>query len=83
MRSSPDSADVHSLMGDLALDAEEPEAAEAEYPESTGREPSLSRAHIKLAEALRLQGKFDDAIAELREALRLDPSSASPTPISG
>ncbi len=73
---APDSADVHTLMGDLAVDAEEPEAAEAAYRKALAGNESSAPAHIKLAEAIRLQGKFEDAITELREAIRLDPNSA-------
>ena len=73
---APDSPDVHSLMGDMLLDAEQPDAAEAEYRKALASLPNSSAAHHKLAEVLRLQGKFDDSIAELRETLRLNPKSA-------
>lgn len=77
MALSPDSADVRSLMGDLLLDAEQPEAAEVEYRKALAGNQTSSSAHINVAEVLRLQGKFDEAIAALREALRLDPKSAA------
>jgi tetratricopeptide (TPR) repeat protein len=73
---SPDSPDVLSLIGDLLLDAEMPEDAEASYRKALAAHPDSSVAHHKLAEVLRLQGKFDESIAELREALRLNPKSA-------
>ena len=73
---SPDSADAHDVMGDLFLDALEPEAAEEEFRKARSVESESSTGRTKLAEALRLQGKFDEAIAELREALRIDPASA-------
>jgi tetratricopeptide (TPR) repeat protein len=72
---APDSADVHTLMGDLAVDAEDPGVAEAEYRKALVGNELSATAHIKLAEAIRLQGKFPEAITELREALRLDPRS--------
>ena len=62
-------------MGDLLLALEQPEAAEDWYRKALAGRKS-STAHLKLAEVLRLQGKFDEAITELREALRLDPKSA-------
>jgi tetratricopeptide (TPR) repeat protein len=72
----PDSPDVHSLMGDLLVDAEQPEAAEAEYRQALAGNATSNPARIKLAEVLRLQGKFGEAITELSEAIRLDPKSA-------
>jgi tetratricopeptide (TPR) repeat protein len=72
----PDSPDAHDVMGDLALDALEPEAAEAEFRKARLVEAESSSGRTKLAEALRLQGKFDEAVAELREALRINPKSA-------
>jgi tetratricopeptide (TPR) repeat protein len=73
---APDSPDVHSLMGDMLLDAEQPEAAEVEYRKALAGHQDSSVAHHKLAEVLRLQGKFDESVAELRETLRLNPKSA-------
>jgi tetratricopeptide (TPR) repeat protein len=72
----PDSADAHDVMGDFYLDALEPEAAEAEFRKARLVEPASSSGRTKLAEALRLQGRFDEAVTELNEALRLDPASA-------
>lgn len=72
----PDSPDAHDVMGDFYLDDLEPEAAEAEFRKARQVEPASSSGRTKLAEALRLQGRFDEAVTELNEALRLDPSSA-------
>ena len=72
---APDSPDAHEVMGDLLIDASEPEAAEAEFRQALIGDDSAS-VRTKLAEALRLQGKFAEAIAELREAIRLEPGSA-------
>jgi tetratricopeptide (TPR) repeat protein len=72
---APDSPDAHAVMGDLLIDASEPEAAEAEFRKALLGENSAT-VRIKLAEALRLQGHFADATAELREAIRLSPRSA-------
>jgi tetratricopeptide (TPR) repeat protein len=73
---APDSPDGHYLMGDLLIDDEQPQAAEAEYRKALSAHADSSPGHAKLAEALRLQGNFPEAIAELREALRIDPGSA-------
>jgi tetratricopeptide (TPR) repeat protein len=73
---APDSPDAHDVMGDLFLDALEPEAAEEEFRKARSVDADSSTGRTKLAEALRLQGRFDEAVDELREALRLDPKSA-------
>jgi tetratricopeptide (TPR) repeat protein len=72
---APDSADAHEVMGDLLIDASEPEAAEAEFRKALVADGAAS-VRTKLAEALRLQGKFSEATAELREAIRLEPTYA-------
>jgi tetratricopeptide (TPR) repeat protein len=73
---APDSVDAHSMMGDLLVDAGEPEAAEAEYRKALLADPDSSSVRTRLAEALRLQGQFAEAIAELREAIRIEPGAA-------
>jgi tetratricopeptide (TPR) repeat protein len=70
---APDSPDARYVMGDLLIDAQQPEAAAAQYRKALATDGDSSAGHTKLAEALRLQGKFDEALAELREALRLAP----------
>ena len=72
---APDSADAHEVMGDLFIDASEPEDAEDEFRKALLGDDSAS-LRTKLAEALRLQGHFDEAIAELRAAIKLAPRSA-------
>jgi tetratricopeptide (TPR) repeat protein len=72
---SPDSPDAHEVMGDLLIDAAEPEAAEAEFRKALLGDDSAS-VRTKLAEALRLQGRFPEATTELREAIRREPGSA-------
>lgn len=72
---APNSPDAHEVMGDLLIDAADAEAAEAEFREALTGEPS-ALLRTKLAEALRLQGRFPEAVAELREAIRLEPGSA-------
>jgi tetratricopeptide (TPR) repeat protein len=72
---APDSSDAHEAMGDVLNDADDPEAAEAEYRKALLGDDS-ARGHIKLAEALRLQGKLPDAVAALRTALARDANSA-------
>ncbi len=70
-----DSHYVQSLTGDMLLDAEQPEAAEEFYRKALAGNETPT-AHLKLAEVLRLQGKLDAAVLEVREALKLNPASA-------
>ena len=72
---APDSPDAHEVMGDILIDASEPEAAEAEFRQALAGDDSAS-IRTKLAEALRLQGNFQDAITELREGIRREPGFA-------
>jgi tetratricopeptide (TPR) repeat protein len=72
---APDSSDAHEAMADVWTDAGEPEAAEAEYRKALLADDS-ARGHVKLAEALRLQGKLPEAATELRTALARDAKSA-------
>ena len=72
---APDSPDAHEVMGDLFIDASEPEDAEDEFRKALLGHDSAS-LRTKLAEALRLQGDFDQAITELRAAIKIEPRSA-------
>jgi tetratricopeptide (TPR) repeat protein len=72
----PDSADAHDVMGDLFLDVLEPDAAEEHFRKARSVDAESTTGRTKLAEALRLQGRFDEAVDELLEALRIDPKSA-------
>lgn len=73
---SPDSPDARYLQGDLRIEAEQPEAAEAEYRKALEGDAPSSAGRTKLAAALRFQGKLPEALAELREAQRIDPTFA-------
>jgi tetratricopeptide (TPR) repeat protein len=73
---APDSPDAHLLLGDLWIDEEQPVAAEAEYRLALAGDASSVALRTKVAEALRLQGKFAESVAELREVFRIDPAFA-------
>jgi tetratricopeptide (TPR) repeat protein len=73
---APASIDAHMLLGDLWIDEEQPDAAEAEYRLALAGDPKSVAARTKVAEALRLQGKFDESVVDLREAIRIDPTFA-------
>lgn len=74
---APDSADARVMMGDVYIDARDPESAAEEYRRALLLEPTSSGGHVRLAEALRLGGDFDGAIKELRRAIELDRRSAA------
>lgn len=68
--------DAHYAMGDVLTDASQPESAEAQYRKALLVNPESSAGLTKLANVLRLSGKFPEAISELREALRINPDFA-------
>jgi tetratricopeptide (TPR) repeat protein len=69
----PDSPDARTLLGDWFIAAELPEPAELEYRHAVTSGANSAPLRTKLAEALRLQGKFAESVSELREAFRIDP----------
>ena len=71
-----DSSDAHMLLGDLWIDEEQPEAADAEFLLALAGDPNSVAVRTKVAEALRLQGKFDESVVDLRAAIRIDPTFA-------
>jgi tetratricopeptide (TPR) repeat protein len=73
---APDAGDARALLGDLFVDAEDPVAAEAEYRRAIANGRSDAAVRIKLAEALRLQGKFEESTTELRDVIRATPDHA-------
>jgi tetratricopeptide (TPR) repeat protein len=73
---APDLADAHTAMGDLLVDARQPEPAETEFRKALEADPSSSLVRTKLAEAVRLQGRFAESVRQLREAIQRDPSFA-------
>ena len=72
----PDSPEARTLLGDWFIAAELPLPAEAEYRRAVTSRANSAPLRTKLAEALRLQGKFAESAAELREAFRIDPTFA-------
>jgi tetratricopeptide (TPR) repeat protein len=73
---APGSPDVLYLRGDLHVEAEDPENAEAAYRGALAADAPSSAGRTKLAAALRYQGNTTEALAELGEALRIDPTFA-------
>jgi tetratricopeptide (TPR) repeat protein len=74
---APDLPDAHFAMGDVLIWAEDPVAAESEYRKALLGDAASTRGRVKLAEALRMQGKFDESTAELRDVIRVDPAGSA------
>ena len=72
----PTSPDAHYAMGDVFVELDKNDLAEAEYRKALLVTKESWRGHAKLANALRLEGKLPDAIAEFHEAIRIDPNIA-------
>jgi tetratricopeptide (TPR) repeat protein len=73
---TPGSADALYLRGDLYVEVEDAENAEAAYRSALAADGPSSAGRTKLAAALRYQGKTTEALNELGEALRIDPTFA-------
>jgi tetratricopeptide (TPR) repeat protein len=71
-----DSPDAHYAMGDVLMELDKPDLADAEYRKALSVTKDSWRGHAKLANALRLEGKLPDAVAEFHEAIRIDPNIA-------
>jgi tetratricopeptide (TPR) repeat protein len=63
-------------MGELALVVERPDLAEGFFRRSVERMPEWPPGHEQLGIALSLLERFEEAIVQLEQACRLDPSSA-------
>jgi tetratricopeptide (TPR) repeat protein len=71
-----DSPDAHYALGDVLMELDKYDLADAEYRKALLVTKDSWRGHAKLANALRLEGKLPDAVAEFHEAFRIDPSVA-------
>jgi len=76
-------ADAHASLGNVLLffDWDWP-GSEREFRRALALNPSLPDAHIGYADYLATLGKFDESIAQVRQAYALDPVSPSVRPES-
>jgi tetratricopeptide (TPR) repeat protein len=78
IRIDPENAAAHLNLGVVLCDGKHDFlAAEAVFREAIRLGPDLAESHTNLGNALRHQGKVDEALAEHREAIRLKPSLAA------
>ncbi len=73
---APETSFVYFANGDVLMAEGQPAQAESAYQRALSKQADIGDGHRRLAEALRRQGKEDEAVAELREAIRLDAKSA-------
>jgi tetratricopeptide (TPR) repeat protein len=64
----PDSSRVHQLLGEAALEAQDPERSETEFQKALQAAPRSAEVAIELAELKRSQSKFDEAIIYYSQA---------------
>ena len=77
MRLRPDDEPARHFFGHFLKDVvKDPLAAEAEFRASIRLKPDRAETRRDLAEALRGQGRVPEAVAEYREAIRLEPGEA-------
>jgi Flp pilus assembly protein TadD len=73
----------HTELGTRALEAGDLASAERHFRDAVGLDPESSGARADLAAVLMLQGRWEEAHAELQEALRLDPQTPETWFLSG
>jgi len=76
----PNSSEVHTVLGNLALQHDHDwAAAEREFTRAISLNPSNSGAHFWYAFLLAALQRFEEALAELRITIELDPLWTAPT----
>jgi TolB-like protein/DNA-binding winged helix-turn-helix (wHTH) protein/Tfp pilus assembly protein PilF len=74
----PDNAEAHAALGLIAMNYEwDWPKAEREYKTALALNPNDAIAHHWYSEYLAAQGRFDEALGELRRAEELDPLSVA------
>jgi tetratricopeptide (TPR) repeat protein len=73
----PDAKWAHNLLGDIARNAGDTDAASADYRAALALDPAFNIARINLARSLAAGGDFTGADATLAEAAKLEPQAAT------
>lgn len=73
---NPRHADAQHLLGVLALQSGRPQVAAELIGKAIALNSRAPSFHSNLAEALRILGRYDEAVSHLEEALKLDARSA-------
>lgn len=72
----PDEPSPHQLLGFISEARRDYAAAERHYRAAIAADSTIAVLHIDLGDALRGQGRLDEAVTSYRHALRLDSASA-------
>lgn len=73
LAAQPDDASVHLLAGRAFLDSAQLRRAEASFTRVLDIDPADHYARFALGKALQRQGRFTEALAQLRMAVAMDP----------
>jgi Flp pilus assembly protein TadD len=73
LAAQPDDASVHLLAGRAFLDSAQLQRAEASFSRVLEIDPADHYARFALGKALQRQGRFTEALAQLRMAVAMDP----------
>ena len=73
LAAQPDDASVHLLAGRAFLDSAQLQRAEASFSRVLELDPADHYARFALGKALQRQGRFTEALAQLRMAVAMDP----------
>jgi tetratricopeptide (TPR) repeat protein len=79
LQASPNYGDAHALLGRALMFMQKPQEALESFQRAFRMQPKLRRQftpQLGMAFALRRVGKLEEAIAEYREAAKLDPKNA-------
>ena len=76
LAAAPTHADSLHMLGVLALQSGQPQAAVACIDQAIAVKPSAAIYHVNRANALLAMGRLDEAMRSCREALRFKPNSA-------
>ena len=76
-KANPNSADIHTLIGEAFVDQGEYAEALEEYRKALAINPNLQRTHFLIGLALIRQGNPAEAAQEFRAALKLDATDVS------
>jgi tetratricopeptide (TPR) repeat protein len=70
---APDNAQALAYLGDIAFKKDDPETSVKFLRKALQSRKDIRIAHLDLGAILTQQGRFEEAIAELRRAVELDP----------
>ena len=79
LQANPNDLEVQFELGDIFMSAGEFKRAEELYAAAKNSAPNIPVGYVKVAQANMAQSKWDRAVVELNEALRLNPQAENAT----